>query len=142
LEGAAISNEQIRLEVESERTNALLQRVEHDYLPLCVAAAITFHQVHGSTKAIVSRSDYDDALNIAAAALSRLIPIYALREPREGRVVLAVDLTQARFARGATELRSSHETVGELSVRRNELVSALSFIKRMGRPFAFAVKDF
>lgn len=135
-------DEQIRLEVESERTNAFLQRVEHNYLPLHVAAAITFHQAYGSKNAAISRSDYDDALNIAAAALSRLMPVYTLREPREGRVVLAVDLTEARFAHGATELRSGHETVGELSVRRNELVSALSFIKRMGRPFAFAVKDF
>jgi hypothetical protein len=143
LEGAAISNEQIRLEVESERTNALLERIEHIYLPLHVAAAITFHQAYGSNNAVISRSDYDDALNIAAAALSRLMHVYTMREPREGRVALAVDLTNSQFARGATELRSSHETIGELSVARNELVSALSFIKRMGgRPFAFAVKDF
>ena len=137
-----MSDEQIHLEVESERTNALLQRVEHNDLPLHVAAAITFLQAYGGKNAVISQSDYDDALNIAAAALSRLIPVYTLREPWEGRVVLAVDLTEARFARGATELRSSGETVGELSVRRHELVSALSFIKRMGQPFAFAVKGF
>jgi hypothetical protein len=119
-----------------------LQRVEHNYLPLHVAAAITFHQAYGAKNAVISRSDYDDALNIAAAALSRLMHVYTMREPREGRVALAVDLTNSQFARGATELRSSHETIGELSVARNELVSALSFIKRMGRPFAFAVKAF
>ena len=134
-------DERIRLEVESERTNALLQRVEHNYLPLHVAAAITFHQANDSN-AIISRSDYDGALNIAAAALSRLIPVYTLREPREGRVALAVDLTKSHFARGATELRSSGETIGELSIARNELVSVLSLIRRTGLPFAFAGKDF
>ena len=97
-------NEQIRLEVESERTDALLQRVDHNYLPLRVAAAITFHQAYGGKNAVISRSDYDDALNIAAAALSRLMHVYTLREPREGRVVLAVDLTAARFARAHPEL--------------------------------------
>jgi hypothetical protein len=108
------------------------------YLPLPVAAAITFHQVHGNTKAIVSRQDYDDALNIAAAALSRLIAIYVLRDLREGRVALPVDLTRSHFARGATQLRSANETIGELWVARRELVSALSLIKRTGLPFGFA----
>ena len=119
-----------------------MERVEHIYLPLHVAAAITFLQTYGGKNAVISQSDYDDALNIAAAALSRLMHVYTLREPREGRVVLAVDLTEARFARGATELRNSHETIGELSVTRNELVSALSLIRRTGLPFAFAGKDF
>ena len=137
-----MSDEQIRLEVESERTDALLQRVDHNYLPLHVAAAVTFHQAYGSKNVVMSRSDYDDALNIAAAALSRLMHVYTLREPPEGRVALAVDLTNWHFARGATELRNSHETIGELSVTRDELVSALSLIRRTGLPFAFAGTDF
>jgi hypothetical protein len=137
-----MSDEQIRLEVESERTDALLQRVDHNYLPLHVAAAVTFHQAYGSKNVVISRSDYDDALNIAAAALSRLMHVYTLREPPEGRVALAVDLTNSYFARGATELRNSHDTIGELSVARDELVSALSLIRRTGLPFAFAGKDF
>ena len=133
-------NEQIRLEVESERTNALLQRVEHNYLPLHVAAAITFLQAYGGKNAVISQSDYDDALNIAAAALSRLMHVYTLREPPEGRVALAVDLTNSRFARGATELRNSHDTIGELSVSRHDLVSALTLVKRTGLPFSFALR--
>jgi hypothetical protein len=61
-----------------------LQRVEHNYLPLHVAAAITFHQAYGAKNAVISRSDYDDALNIAAAALSRLMHVYTLRSPGKG----------------------------------------------------------
>jgi hypothetical protein len=133
-----MTDDLVRLELEAERTTALLQRAQDFYLPLSVAAAIAFHQAHGNTKAIVTRQDYDDALNIAAAALSRLITIYILRDPREGRVALAVDLTQSHFARGATQLRSAKETIGELWVARRELVSALSLIKRTGLPFSFA----
>lgn len=141
LEGAAIVEEEVRLEVEAERATAeLQQRGEDMYLPLAVAAAITFHQVHRSTKAIVTRQDYDDALSIAAAALSRLIPIYALRDPRLGRVAIKVDLTEAQFARGATRLRSVDKTDEDLSVVRRDLVAALSLIKRTGLPFSFALR--
>ena len=131
-----MSDEQIRLEVESERTDALLQRVDHNYLPLHVAAAVTFHQAYGSKNVVMSRSDYDDALNIAAAALSRLMHVYTLREPPEGRVALAVDLTNWHFARGATELRSNPDTVRDLSVACSDLIPALPLIKRAGLPLA------
>jgi hypothetical protein len=132
-----VSDDEICLEVESERTSALLQRADA-YYPLPAAAAITFHQVHRNTTAIVSRREYDGALSIAAAALSRLISIYTLRDPRQGRVAVAVDLTKARFALGATQLRSSEETIGELWVSRGEMVSAMSLVKRAGLPFSFA----
>lgn len=136
-----MTEHEVRLDVEAERATAeLQQRADDLYLPLPVAAAITFHQVHHSTKAIVTHQDYDDALSIAAAALSRLVPIYALRDPRIGRVPIKVDLTKAQFARGATQLRSSDETLSELSVSRRDLVAALSLIKRTGLPFSFALR--
>ena len=133
--------EEVRLDVEAERATAQLQqRADDFYLPLAVAAAITFHQVHRSTKAIVTRQDYDDALSIAAAALSRLIPSYALRDPRLGRIAIKVDLTKAQFARGATRLGSAEDTDEDLSVARRDLVAALSLIKRTGLPFSFALR--
>jgi hypothetical protein len=133
-----MAEERVSLELEAQRTTELLQSPAQLYLPLSVAAAIAFHQAHGNTKAIVSRQDYDDALNIAAAALSRLIPVYVLRNPRLGREPLAIDLTRSHFARGATELRGARETLTELWVARRDLVSALSLIKRTGLPFSFA----
>jgi signal transduction histidine kinase len=115
------------------------------YLPLSVAAAIAFHQAHGSTKAIVTRADYNDALNIAASALSRLIPILTLRDPREGRVAISVDLVRQRFARGATELRHDDGTrSSKLSVKTSEFRSALSLLKRsgiLGTSFAVAAPE-
>ena len=139
-----IAQNEVRLDIEAQRASEQLrQRGDDLYLPLSVAAAITFHQVHRSTKAIVTRHDYEDALSIAAAALSRLMPIYAMRDPRKGREPIKVDLTRAQFARGATELRATEDTIGELSVSRHDLVPALSLIRRTGLPFSFAVrKDF
>ena len=132
-----MTEDPVRLEVEAERTTALLQSGHDHYVPLAVAAAIAFHQAHGSTKAIVSRDDYDDALNLAGAALSRLLTIYVLRDARQGRVPLAIDLTRSRFARGATELRVGLETLCELSVSRHDLLAALALIKRAGLPLMF-----
>jgi hypothetical protein len=134
--------EELRLSLEAERLRieGLIRDHQASDVPLAVAAAMTFHRVHGNTRTIVTRADYDDALNIAASALSRLIPIYTLRDAREGKIVIPVDLSSQRFARGATELRDTNGTVtGELSVKRGELESALSFIKRAGLPFSFAL---
>jgi hypothetical protein len=109
------------------------------YMPLAVAAAAAFHQAHGSTRAIVSRDDYEDALNIAAAALSRLLTIYRLRDAREGRVPVKIDLATQRFARGATRLRGPQgEGIGELSVETAAFVRALALVRGAGLPFCFA----
>jgi hypothetical protein len=135
-----MSDDWLSLDEERARTLQSFERLEDGHVPLAVAAAITFHQVHGSTRGIVSRQDYDDALNMAAAALSRLIPIYALTDPRQGRAVVAIDLTRQRFARGATRLRHDESAgAGELSVRRSDMLSAISLIKRAGSPFSFAL---
>jgi len=115
-----------------------LQSVDRAYFPLAAAAAIAFHEAHRGATTCTSRRDYDGALDIAAAALSRLLPVYTLRDARGERATLVVDLTRARFARGATELRGEEETVGELSVARSDLVSALSLIRRIGLPFSFS----
>lgn len=124
-----MAEDRVRLELEAKRSTALLQGAQEPYLSLPVAAAIAFHHARGDTKAIVSRRDYDDALNLAAAALSRLVTIYASRGP------LQVDLTKAQFVSGATELRSAQEALRELAVSRDELVSVLPLIKRAGLPF-------
>jgi hypothetical protein len=131
-------DDEVRLEIESQRTTALSQRIDNAYFPLALAAAIAFHEAHRSATTCVSRRDYDGALDIAAAALSRLLPVYTLRDPPGERATLVVDLTRARFARGATELCGQGEAVGELSVARSDLVCALSLIKRIGLPFSFA----
>jgi hypothetical protein len=136
-EGAILPDDEVCLDAEARRTRARLQQ-DGAFCPLAAAAALAFHQVHRNATAIVSRRDYDNALGIAAAALSRLICIYTLRDPREGRVAIAVDLTKARFALGATQLRGAEGTIGELWVARGEMDCALPLIRRTGLPFSFA----
>jgi len=57
-----------------------------------------------------------------------------VRDVRQGRVPLAIDLTTSRFARAATELHLTAESVSELSVSRHDLLAALAVIKRAGLP--------
>ncbi|MGE5639586.1 MAG: hypothetical protein ACM30H_05780 [Clostridia bacterium] len=131
---------QLELEAERRRAEAAWKGGASEYVALPVAAAIAFHQAHHATRTIVSRHDYDEALNMAASALSRLIPIYRLAGPALGREVVAVDLVRQRFARGATRLRSADgsETSDELSVMRGNLQLALDEIRRVGVPFSLA----
>ena len=129
-----------RLSLEVERLKMEQHwRAVGEYVAMSVAAAITFHQAHGNTKAIVDRHDYDDALNIAATALTRLIPVFTLGR-RQQRVQVQVSAVHQRFAYGATQLRSNDGSVIEhLSVKRSHLASAMRLVKQAGLPFAFAL---
>ncbi len=121
-------------EEERARIREIWRVSQEAFVPLPVAAAITFHQAHGSTRAITTRADFDDALNIAASAIARLVPIYAAQASRP----LDIDLVRQSFARGATELRSASDVaVRELHVRRADLLEALAVIRARGVPFSF-----
>lgn len=133
-------DEMVSLEAAGMQANELVRGLEGSFVPLALAAAITFHQAHGNSNAIVSREDYDDALNIAAAALSRLIPLYELKDPKVGRERLLIDLTRQRFARGATQVRIKEVPVaGELSIRFADLRTAVALIRSAGLPFSFTL---
>ncbi len=107
-------------------------------MPLSVAAAIAFHHAQRGTKAIESPSDYMQALNLAAGALSRLIPIYVMDKGL--RVKVDVDLLSGEFSGGATVYRCDDgSTLAPLSVVRGDLASALSFMRKVGPALAFAV---
>jgi hypothetical protein len=128
----------VDLEAEQARVHEVLRDLQGRHVPLSVAAAVVFHEAHGGAKAVIRRADYDDALNMAAAALSRLVRVRRATGPIESDEEMAVDLTQQRFARGATELRGpNHAVLRGLLVRRAELHSALSVIRRAGITFAF-----
>ena len=112
-------------------------RVEHLWkggtardVRLALAAAFTFHQTRRGGEAKLSRHDYAGALDIVAAALSRLIPIYTL-DPLGERVAAAVDLARHRFRGGAAELmRADGTTVAPLDIVRHELLPALARLER------------
>jgi hypothetical protein len=99
-------------------------------VPLSVAAAAAFHAVHHSTKAIRNFRDYNDALEIAATALARLIPVYTVEDARKGRKAVPIDLTSDSFTRGATRLRRRDGTsVSEMSVLASDLHTALAQLR-------------
>lgn len=133
----------VNLAREGERASREIDRLDETHVALCVAAAITLHRVHADAESVVTRADYEDALNIAAAALSRLITVFTVDDSRAGRNALRVDLVRYRFSRGATELRAHDgETIRRLSVSRSELLSAIPIMRRAGIPFRFALAPF
>jgi len=95
-------NDLVDLEQERERSGQLLQRLDHGLIALPLAAAVTLHQMHEPSRAFVTfrtgavRAEYDDALNIAASALSRLVEILTCASGSVEARVVAVDLTRAR----------------------------------------------
>ncbi len=113
---------------------------QQQFIPLTVAAAIAFHQAQRGRKAIQSPSDYIEALNIAAGALSRLIPIYVMDDGVGMRVTIDVELLHGEFTGCATGYRADDGSMFKpLSVMRDDLTTALSVMRRVGPTLAFAV---
>jgi hypothetical protein len=130
---APIDEAMVSLSAERAQVEVLLHNLHGEHVPLAAAAASTMLRSHRDSQDAVSRHDYDRALDIMAAAISRLVPIYSLQDPRDGYVVLPVDLTLDRFSHGATEVRSAGgRTASQLSVRRSDMLSASSLILRTG----------
>jgi len=120
-------------------TDAMLGRDSSEYVALGLAAACAFHQVHRGRRDELAQWEYDDALHVAAVALSHLVPVYTLDDPSQGRVALAIDLAGQRFANGATELHCQDgRRIARLSVKRSDMLSAISLVKRRGLEFGLA----
>jgi len=96
-------------------------------VPLCVAAAFTFHRTRRNGEGSLSPLEYAQALDIAAAALSSLAPIYTAH----GRA--AIDLARQRFRGGAAELAGADGSIlASLSIERGDVLPALLTIERLG----------
>jgi len=133
--------QQLNLEVERLRTERFVEETLRDtYIPMPVAAAMTFHELHGRSKRVVYRDEYDAVLDLAAAALSRLIPVYTLSKAQEP-IEAKADLLLYRFTNGATQLRARDggSLLEPLWVQRSRLLSASSFIRRAGFAYSFSV---
>jgi hypothetical protein len=111
------------------------------FIALPAAAAVVFRQVRGhSLRTAASLEDVNDALNIAASALSRLIEIYVLDEVAHTRAPMKLDVVSGKFVRGASQFqRDNGSTIDAMSVKRADLASALSLISRAGIPFGLAI---
>lgn len=131
--GAEPTEPGLRLEDARARVRAAWEGVRHDPLPLPVVAAHAVHEALGARSGTVSRADYEVSLNLAAAALARLVPICRL-DREDGWVELgAPGAGGGRFTGGATALRRAHgEIVAPLAVRRLDADLALRFLRKHG----------
>lgn len=104
---------------------------------------MAFREAQGaSARSLASFPDREDALNIAASALSRLLPVYVIDEATHAPVATKVDVANGRFLHGAREFRRSNGAlVTSMSVKRDELAAALPLIRRVGIPFDLAIGD-
>jgi len=101
-------------------------------VPLCVAAAFTFHQTRRDREKLLSPNEYANALDIAAAALSCLVPIYT-PDGRGEQIPLSVNLARQRFRGGATKVQCDDGAIfTPLTIVRGDVLPALIAIERSG----------
>ena len=99
-------------------------------VPLAVAAAFTFHRTCRIADELLLHVEYNIALDIAAAALSRLLPIFTVDGSGEP-VAVAIDLARQRFRGGGAEVVHADGTmIAPLSIDRGDLPRALTTIGR------------
>jgi hypothetical protein len=117
----------VDLRADGARVAQLWNGSQASRVPLSVAAAFTYHQTRRDREQRLSRIEYANALDIAAAALSCLVCIYT----QEGRA--AISLARHRFRGGAAEAQGIDGAIlAPLSVVRNEVLPALLKIERSG----------
>jgi hypothetical protein len=101
---------------------------DKEHVTLSVAAAITYHQVTGTTEDIVNPADLDKVLNRTAHALALITEIFVL-EDGAPRPLSTAELVEGAFARGATLFRSGAGVAhAPLSVPRGALRDAIKLL--------------
>jgi len=123
----------VNLAEQREQVLESWDREREDFVPLGIAAAITLHVCLADAAIDVASDSYRNALNVAAAALSRLIPIYLEVDCPQSRELIDVDIAKHRFQNGATELHSRDgETMAPLRVNRHDVLAAIPKCRQAG----------
>ena len=123
------------------RIDELWRGCQEPYAPLSVAAALTFHETRRCSVRVLFDEDYANALAIAAAAISRIIPIYTVGSGND-RIVVLVDLARQKFREGATRVQCDDGAIiAPLAIMRGELLSAIPSIARVGVEYTSALYD-
>jgi len=105
---------------------------QESLVPLPVAAAFTFHQTRRTCEELLSPHEYARALDIAAAALACLIPIFTTNGRGE-QIPVSIDLAKQRFCGGATIVQCADGAiVTPLAIVRGDVLPALIAIERSG----------
>ncbi len=105
-------------------------RSRDSWMPLSLAAAFTFHQTRRDGAHLLFPEEYANALDIAAAALSRLIPIY-MPDERGVPVAVPINLASQKFCAAATKVQCADGTVlSPLDIVRQDLIPAIVAVER------------
>ncbi|MEO8717048.1 MAG: hypothetical protein ABI423_02375, partial [Burkholderiales bacterium] len=127
----------LRVDLRAER--ALVARQwnasQESCVALAVAAAFTFHQARRDGEESLFESEYAGALDVAAAAIACLLPIYTL-DGRGQHIPVRIDLARQRFRGGAAEVRCADGAIlAPLAIVRRDLLPALLTIERSAIEF-------
>lgn len=129
----------VDLRVDCEHVRKLWRGSADSHVPLSLAAALAFHEARNGAPSIVARVEYEDGLDMAAAALSRLVTIYAIDNGTRQPVAENFDLRSGRFRQGATVYElADGRTLAPLVVQREHLAPAVELIRSTGIPFQLA----
>ncbi len=128
----------VDLRKDSQQIRDAWHSSDHPHVPLSLAAALVFHEAHKAAQAFITEPDYDDALNMSAAALSCVVDIYAIH-PRTGQATpVNLSLKAGRFAdKGSAYRRRNGGTVTSLVVSREHIPTAIGLVSAAGIPFQF-----
>jgi len=128
----------VDLRKDGEHVRQMWRTSDDAHVPLRLAAALAFHEAHGAAEALMSGEDYHNALDLTAAALSRLLMIYTISERTGLPLPARLGMTGGRFRDGATLYQHTDGgAVTSLSVLREDLPAAIRVIKTAGMPFHF-----
>lgn len=109
------------------------QATQTTHVSLALAASFALFELSAaeSLEAPASSFEYLGSLNVVAAALSSLIPLYAHYPDQNEPVAVAFNPLRQRFEGGATVLRGTDGTlVANLLVNRADVVAAMPAIAR------------
>jgi hypothetical protein len=126
----------VDLRRDSEQVSELWRGSADSHVSLALAAALAFHEARDHHPVLLSRADYEDALDLTAAALSRALTIYALDRASGVPVSTRFDLRAGRFRCGASVYEQwGGDALTSLVVLRDDVPRALALIKSAGIPF-------
>ena len=126
----------VDLRHDCEQVRELWRSRADSHVPLALAAALAFHEARDQHSALMPRAEYEDALNLTAAALSRALTIYAVNRHSGIPVPARFDLGAGRFRCGASAYEpSSGNALTSLVVQREDVPRTLALIKSAGIPF-------
>jgi hypothetical protein len=127
----------VNLGADREEVEGVWKDSRAQFVRLSLAAAFVFHRTRRGDEVALTGNEYAGALDIAAAVLACLIPIYTVNGQGTWTAVI-VDLSLHKFRGGATRLqRADGAVVAPISIVRDDAGHALQEVARAGIEIAY-----